>query len=163
MALVVEDGSIVAGANTYIDEDDANDILADFGLPDLVPATAEASLISAAQYLETFNYKGTRTDPSVQDLIFPRAGIVIDCFELPSDEIPVKLIRAQVFAASLIESGVSLYSNSNGQEAIEKTVDVITVKYAESGVSNQQPIFGQIQGQLNDLLKSSFTIAVKRA
>ena len=46
--LIVEDGSIVANANTYLSESDANDILADFGYT-LAPATAEANPRTAAQ------------------------------------------------------------------------------------------------------------------
>lgn len=162
MTLIVEDGSIVTNANTYVSEADANLILADFALPALNALTAESSLKQAAQYLQSFDFKG-RTVSQTQSLAFPRSGIFIDCFEFPFDEIPSQLIKAQVLAANLVESGVSLYSNSSGQEIISKTVDVISVTYAASGVAASQPIFGAIQSQLKPLLAAIGQLRVSRS
>ena len=155
MALIVEDGSIVANANTYLGEADANNILSAFGLPDLVPAAAEAQLRTAAQYLERYRqkYKGCKVS-STQSLQWPRTGVYIDDFLFAYDAIPVELKNAQALIANKIASGSQLFLDSNGKETLQKTVDVISVTYAQSGVADAQPTFGQIDAQLSILLKS---------
>ena len=156
MALIIEDGTIVAGANTYIDVATANIILAYFNMPSLSISNDEASLTAAAQYLESFRdrYKGSKVS-SAQSLQFPRINLTIDGFDFPSDEIPEQLKKAQAIAASLVSSGKSLYSNSSGQEILSKSVDVISVTYAKNGLSNSQPIFGLIDAQLQPLLNTT--------
>lgn len=154
MALIIEDGTIVSSANSYITEAEANSILAAFGFPALIPLNAESQLIQAAQYLESFRkrYKG-QTEVVSQSLCWPRAGVVVDCFELPFDEIPNQLKRAQAIAAGYLASEKSLYSDSCGQEILSKKVDVISVTYSDSGIANSQNSFGLIDAQLSVLLK----------
>ena len=161
MTLIVEDGTLVAGANTYLTAAEANTILANFGKAALVVGTAEASLKQAAQYLQGFSFKGY-SETQEQSLIFPRQGIVIDGFEFPFDEIPNQLKNAQALAASLVDTGTSLYSDSSGQEIIQKTVDVISVTYQPSGIASSQPIFGMIQAQLKPLLINPAQLTVTR-
>jgi hypothetical protein len=86
--LVVEDGSGVAGANSYVSYDDAMAFAALRGFslgPD--QATAEINLIQAADYLEAQRnrYQGWKTNdpavfvpPEVQPLQWPRTWVFID-------------------------------------------------------------------------------------
>lgn len=162
MTLIIEDGTLVTDANSYITEIEANAILAAFGFPALIPLNAEAQLMQAAQYLESFRprYKGT-TEINQQSLAWPRTGVVIDGFDFPFDEIPIQLKRAQAIASGYVAAGKNLYANSCGQEVIQKTVDVISVTYAESGIADAQPSFGLIDAQLEILLKP-FTLKTRR-
>jgi len=158
MALIVEDGSVVAGANTYLDVADANTILAIFGyaLP-AVTADAEAALTTAAQYLESFRrqFQGSKVS-STQALQFPRSGVYIDCILFASDAIPVELKYAQALAAYETSQGKKLQANSNGQTIIEKSVaGAVTVKYADNGQDSAQIQFSQIDSYIDVLIQQN--------
>lgn len=135
MALIVEDGSIVAGANTYIDEAEAATILDDrFGVTATI---TEQELKAAAQYLEGYcdQYKGTKVQ-SNQSLCWPRQGVYIDCELFPNDEIPDDLKTAQALAAYEENQGNSLQPNVSNQTVQSKSIaGQITVQYAENGLS----------------------------
>ena len=163
MTLTVEDGTIVAGANTYLTEAEANIILADFGYT-LTPATAEADLRTAAQYLESFreSYQGMKVD-STQALQWPRNGVVIDCFDIASTTIPNEVKYAQALAAYENGLGNKLQANTNGQTIIEKTVvGAVSVKYADSGQDSGQLNFSQIDSYIQPLLENAGQLVVSR-
>lgn len=163
MALIVEDGSIVADANTYLTEAEANTLLEGYGFV-LTPATAEANLRTAAQYLESFRrlYQGAKVS-SAQTLQFPRQGLLIDCFLIASDTIPEQLKIAQALAAYEESVGKNLQATSNGQTIIEKSVaGAVTVKYADHSQNSAQLNFPQIDTQIEPLLKQRSGLEVFR-
>ena len=103
MALIVEDGSIVTGANTYVSEAQFTAWLTARGMA--IPSDPAAILLRAMDYLETLpfvGYKRTREQP----LQWPRTGVVIDGFVYAENEIPTDLQLAQMFTAAAISDGV---------------------------------------------------------
>lgn len=163
MTIIVETGAQVANANSYVSVANCNIILANFGYSALTVANEESLVLQACQYVESFrdSYKGNKYT-STQSLVFPRYGMVVDGFEIDIDAIPSELIKAQCLAAHFLDAGTDLYNNSSGQEVISETVDVISITYAQSGVSNAQPKIGIIQAQLKPLLKSTINVSVTR-
>jgi hypothetical protein len=163
MAIVVEDGSIVAGANSYITSAQYAAILDDFGLFDST-GCAESNLKSAAQYLETFRtrYHGQKVSGD-QRLQWPRRGVWIDGFYLLQTIIPEQLKIAQALMAYALSQGQSAFNNSAGKEIISQSVDVISVTYSDTGAANAQPMFGQVEAQLAPLMRSGMTLQVCRA
>jgi len=163
MALIIEDGTIVANANTYLTEAEANTILENFGYV-LTPATAEADLRTAAQYLESFrnNYQGSKVS-STQSLQWPRTDVYIDCFAFASDEIPEELKFAQALAAYETAQGETLQVNSNGQTITQKTiVGAVSVSYADNGQDSAQKTFNQIDSYLESLFANNGMVKVFR-
>jgi len=81
MSFTVEDGSGVAGANSYLDTAAADVYWADRNNADWAAASLldkEATLIAASQYLDaTYRWKG-RKGTSGQGLDWPRSGVVDD-------------------------------------------------------------------------------------
>ncbi len=149
--LIVEDGSVVTDANTYLDEADANLILADFGLPALV--SAEANLRAAARYLDSFRdrYQGTKVSPT-QSLQFPRVNVLIDCNLQASDVIPNDLKIAQALAASKESLGNPLFKDTDGKTITSKSIaGQISVNYSDNGLS------GTIYTEINAYLTVLFT------
>lgn len=98
MALVVEDGSLVVGANSYVSLADARAFATarGFSLPS-DDAVLEPLLIKAMDYLESkrAEYKGTKVE-STQALQWPRQDVYIDGFLFDYQAIPVELVSAQV-------------------------------------------------------------------
>jgi hypothetical protein len=101
MALTVEDGSIVTGANSYV-------TLAEFkswadarGITYGTDAAVEAQIVRAMDFIETLTFKGLKKD-QYQPLQFPRVHLVIDGFEVHSETIPEEL-KTAVFEAVKLE------------------------------------------------------------
>lgn len=136
MAIVVEDGTNVAGANSYVTLLEARDYASLRGLS--LPSDndeASALLVRAMDYLNTLRYRGEPVSVS-QDNAWPRKG-VYPCngpVMVPVDAIPEKVKRAQIEASVSIGVGNNpLADISTDSQIIEEQVDVLKVKYATRG------------------------------
>lgn len=150
-AIVIEDGSVVAGANSFISIDGARSYALDRGteLPTDDDEVA-AMLIRASDYLigKGSEFKGRKVSP-LQSLPFPRSGIEIDGYCVPSDSIPVALISAQCQLVMAVADGLTLQPNITAQDyVIEETVDVITTKYASPVQAGVMPVFSAVDALL---------------
>lgn len=135
--LIIEDGSIVAGANCYVDVDYVRTYADNLGLVvDGDDTVVEQQILAATGYLESFRdcYSGYKTDPT-QSLQWPRTNVVIDrVVPVDPNEIPTELKNAQAQLCVEQSAGFALYpegTNATGGQIIQETVDVITVKYSD--------------------------------
>lgn len=138
MALIIEDGTIVPNANSYVSLVDAKAIAAMFGwsLPD-DDAEAEAALINGANYitLQESSLCGTRVSAE-QSLSYPRKGISLYGFPVADDVIPKQVIQAQVAAAVEYGKGTDVRASSDGRiTTMERVEGAVTVQYADNGVT----------------------------
>lgn len=153
--IIVEDGSIVAGANSYVSIADARIYAANRGVQ--LPANDDdvaAMLIKATDYLEAqgCRFKGRKVDCD-QPLQWPRKGVYLCCDPYPSDRIPKDLIAAQVKLAMAASEGIVLQPNYSAADmVIEETVDVITTKYADPTSLGYETTFTGVQALLSSLV-----------
>lgn len=157
MALVVEDGSQVTGANSYISLADARAYAVARGKTlSAVDATAEAALIKAMDLIESYRarFQGTKVSRD-QALQWPRTGVVVDTFTIDDDEIPECLPQAQ--AALAIEAQTTeLFANSDGRQIVRERVEgAVDVQYSESGSESPQPSFGLAESLLAPLFSGA--------
>lgn len=103
MALIVEDGTVVTGANTYVAEAE----FTAWALGRAVTITGEtgAALLMAMDYLETLPFIGARYSKE-QSLQWPRENVYIDSFNYLRTEIPDDLKQLQFVVALSIADGV---------------------------------------------------------
>lgn len=136
MALVIEDGSEVSGANSYASYAE----LVAYGLLRGVTVTAtqadgEALLMQAMDALYGRPWKGERVT-TTQSLEWPRTGVYRDGQLLAYDEIPRELSYGQLsLAIAAIDNtlmGVAA-ATDKGSVIEERVEGAITVKYANSG------------------------------
>jgi hypothetical protein len=123
MTITVEDGTVIAGANSYVDVATADAFFEDYGLT-LWTTTAgdeakEAALVKGAIYLRQryrLRWKGSLAD-ATQTMDWPRRGVdvpdffdpffrnvhvplaFIDTYFIPENEIPEEVKQAQMFLA----------------------------------------------------------------
>lgn len=158
MALTVEDGSGVAGADSYISLADARAILTPLGQDlNVDDTTAEQQLRNAVYYLEAYRkqFKGLKNAQS-NPLQWPRSGVWIDGYSITNTTIPDDLKRAQVYAAYEIEAGGSLQANSTGENVKMKEVGgAIKVEFFNSGAGAALKRFTRVDDQLAPLLNNS--------
>lgn len=138
MALVVEDGSVTPGADSYVSLANARTLAASYGLA--LPAdetAAEAALRNGAVYvgLQEPSMCGRRVSAS-QSLAYPRQGVSLYGFALASDVIPPQLIHAQVVAAVEYGLGTDVRASSDGRVTESERVEgAVTVSYFNNGAT----------------------------
>lgn len=109
MALVKEDGTIVAGANSYADRTDADAYQTDRGRQAWLDATDEvkdAALVRATDYIESrFGLKFIGTPVGdVQELAWPRTGAAYPATgnAFPTDEVPACVLEGAILYAEQV-------------------------------------------------------------
>lgn len=156
MALIIEDGTGVADANSYATVDEAKAWVAARGKAFTGDDTAiEQLLLTAMDLVESFRdqFSGNKTDPA-QSLQWPRTGATLDGVLLPGDFIPKELKYAQIQLALDGES-TDLQPTGTGQEVLKEKVDVLEVEYAERGSGTVLPQFTKAMSFLQPLFGSS--------
>lgn len=128
MALIVEDGSIVSGANSYVSAADTTTYLT---LRDIETAVSDGQLVRGADYVNAFRklfkgYKLTATDSSMQ---WPRSYVEIDGFLLPDDKIPQCVKDAQIQVALEIALDRDPHITQPQRPIKKEKLDVLEVEY----------------------------------
>lgn len=165
MALIIETGAVVTGANSYISVTDAKAYAAARGLT--LPSTdaaVEILLIKAMDYIESFRaeFKGTKTAKE-NPCQWPRSGVTIDGFDIDEDEIPDLLPKAQAQIAVHAYTQ-DLMPIGDGREVIKERIEgAIEIEYAQTGDTAPQPWFPVVQALLDPLLDDAgMTLEVVR-
>lgn len=131
VTIIVEDGSGVPNANSYVDVQFVMDYLESRGLKVPAEDKLKPMLINAIDFMESLNrYKGKRTSRD-QELQFPRSGLVDDGEEIPSNSIPVAIKRAQAqLVADTVESGKPLLSTKTTYALKKRVLGPLTQEFA---------------------------------
>lgn len=172
MTLVIEDGTIVADANSYVDVTelrDYADLRAITSLP-VADADCEPLLIKAMDYLESLRarYKGSKTDPT-QSLQWPRQDVYIDNILLDANTIPRELKYAQMqLAVEAVAADVqpTIDPTAKGARIEERVEGAVTVRYAESKVAQfYSPVYQKVDALLAPLMNRNglYSIPLVRA
>ena len=134
MALIIENGTGVAGAEAWADVTACSAWAVLFYGQSLTGSTAdkEAAIRRAVAYMNTLVYKGTRTFGRGQTLSWPRTGVT-DCEGLAvgANEIPPEIITAQhiLSRAEFVAPGILSPQGSASTLVKREKVDVIEVEY----------------------------------
>jgi hypothetical protein len=162
MALIVEDGSIVAGANTYVSDADYVAYAKARGKTIAAGASArEIELIRAMDYIESFRkeFQGRKVEVT-QPLQWPRSNVYIDCYYAPSTSIPQELRSAQMEAGILLNSTDILKSGTT-QNIQKEKLDVLEVSYFDRG-SLETIRTDTIDIYIKVLLKNNYSAIMER-
>lgn len=135
MAIVVEDGSVVTGANSYVSRADAIAYAAARGVTLADSTATDAYILKATDYLESLadQYQGERYTRD-QALCWPRAGVSIEGYDWDQDEIPRQLIAAQCALIVEISQGADPFNVEavKGPITQESVVGAVSVTYASA-------------------------------
>lgn len=154
MALLIEDGTGVAGANSYVTDLEYTDYATARGLTVGVDAEArEIELISSMDYLfsRESDMQGERTE-GAQENVYPRANVFIRDIRLDSDSIPIELKNAQMEGGAAANSQ-SLLINETTQNVASKKLDVMETSFF-SGGSFKNVRLDRVINYLKPLLKN---------
>lgn len=157
MAVIVEDGSIVANANSYIDEAYARAYASARGVT--LPADdaeLDVLLIKAMDYLESkrAEFQGDKSDPLNQELQWPRTGVKIDCTQIDADFMPKELKQAQAQLSIELFNGLDIQPTRTGGFIIEDTTGPLTTKYSEKIGVGVEPTITAVDALLEPLFSA---------
>lgn len=147
MALIIEDGTGKDDATSFASVVETRAFAAARGFTTLPVADAEveALLVKAGDYLASLEFLGSKTSRT-QSLPFPRKGIVLDDEEVPDDEIPAEVKRAQMQLA-MEGVTVSLLPSATGRRVKKEKVDVLETEYEY--LDDGRPVFHQVLSWLS--------------
>ena len=135
MALIVETGAIIAGADSYVSVTNCDTYHAARGNAAWtgMDAVKEAALRKAAAYLDGHyrnRWKGRKVEPTIQDLEWPRYDVCVSeagPFFLDSDVIPRRVKDAQCELALIALSADLAPSVAAGIK--REKIDVLETEY----------------------------------
>ncbi len=183
MALIVETGAGISGANTFADVAYANAYFADAGQTAWTgeDAAKEAALVRAGRYLNGLRWKGDEVREGIQAMCWPRYGVPMQGGSMmtyygnlyfaggvydytacwPSNTVPEKVKQAQCEAALRYLAGTEMLPDlKRGGQVVMKRVDIITTQYASGAPATTR--FLAVESLLRPFLKSSASVELVR-
>lgn len=138
--LTIEDGTIVAGADSFAALADFRTYATNYGLT--VPdddAACEALLRRAAVQMGMIKWKGERTDPS-QALCWPRQDVWVDGSLVDGDTIPRGIEYGQMaLAGEIYQDDLNPPDQRKGPVTEERVEGAVTVTYAATNDQRLMP------------------------
>lgn len=169
MALVVEDGTGLATANSFITDAEFTAWASARGrLEGLTQDSGSArapSIVLAADYLcneQRFQWRGKRTVPT-QALVWPRTGATNrDGYDIASNVVPASVKQAQCSLAWLSMTGVDLQPVlPRGGRIQTKTIGPLSTTYFNDATA--ETVFAEAMGAIDPLLLGGGKIMALRA
>lgn len=173
MSLIVEDGTGIEGAESYISVSDATTYHAARGNDSwaaLTPQRQEQALRIATEYM-TGCYRGFwlgQRRLTTQGLDWPRAGVLIKDFrnvgyktygliQFPFDKVPKEVQNA--CASLALRASIGKLVEDTSRPKIEETVGPIRVKYDQ--FASQQKVYPEIHAMIRIYLVNESSSMVK--
>jgi len=145
--LIVEDGSIVAGSNTYVAAATLTAYATARGKTLVTDPTI--LIVRAMDYLEQLYYLGIKKTRD-QSLQWPRINVLIDGYYLDSDVIPQQLKDGLCEISIAIDEGTDPLLDVSPGVKRERVEGAVEVEYKDGG--NSQTINVRINNVLKKLL-----------
>lgn len=153
-ALVVEDGTGLPNADSYISTSDADTYHGNRGNAAWAAMAApakESALRQATDFMSTLRWSGVRAT-STQALDWPRAGTELNGFTIAANVVPEAARRA--CAELALRASAGSLSPDAEPVVLEETVGPLTTKYAAPSASGAG-MFPAVVAMLSGLLASS--------
>jgi len=154
MALVVEDGSIVTGANTYVTVAEFKAWADDRGITYGDDAAISADIYRAMDYFERLQFIGNKANEN-QPLQWPRTEALIDGYYADATEIPAP-VKLAVYEAIVVEAAGNSELNVQDRKTLREKIGDIEVVYADN--SENRKITPALQYALNKIVQPAFQV-----
>lgn len=166
MAIVVEDGSIVTGANSFVSRADFIAYAADKGVTIADEDATDILLVKAGEYINVQEprLKGDRVERD-QPMAYPRNNLTIEGWDWSNTEIPRQAILAQMEFALDLNDGIDLYNppaNPNLTAKRERVEGAVEVEHFGQDKAFKVSRDSMSQAIMSVLLKNSGLILISR-
>ena len=166
MSLVIEDGTVVVSAQSYVTVAEVVAYASQRGVALSLTSDAHVEILihRAMDFLEAqeARFQGSRVSPD-QELSWPRKDVVVNGFEVEGDTLP-PLLKKALCQLVLDADTLDLMPNGDGREIIREKVDVLETQYAQRGVTAPQPSLTAFFTLLGPLLDAGgvFSLEIER-
>jgi len=130
MTLIIEDGSVVANANSYITVAQFKDWADSRGITYGTDQEVEQGILRAMDWFERQFFIGNKANEN-QPLQWPRTEALIDGYYADATEIPKEVVTA-LYEATKVELDGNSQLNNEDRRTIREQVGDISVEYAEN-------------------------------
>lgn len=167
MALIVEDGTIVANANAYADLNFIKAYALARGVTLIDDVALESKTIIAMDYIEgrRNEFQGIKVS-NLQSLQFPRLYLVIDGNQFPANQIPIELKNALAQLVLEQGNGVNILPTLKEAPIKKESIGPLSTEYAINPGQILQPIITAVDILLEPLFtnvsKSGFKLTTLR-
>lgn len=156
MSLTVEDGNIIADADSYVTVAELQSFCTKRGLS--LPeedADIEKLIIKAMDYIESLecDFQGWRVSSS-QSLSFPRESVCINGYENAATNIPKNLKSALCRLAHDVQS-VDLQPTGDGKEIKVSGIGPLRKEFFRKGTGVSEPVLTAFNALIKPLFKST--------
>lgn len=162
--LIIETGSIVAGADSFATVAEFATYAANYGRT--VPTDTEeveSLLRRAALQMDALAWKGCAVS-SYQPLSWPRYGVMIDGWAVSSSEIPEKVKSGQMALAAEIYADDSAPAELKSGPIVREKVGPLETEYGDAPRSVSKPVTArQSQAFFTGYVESSASVGLVRA
>lgn len=151
MSLIIEDGTGVIDADSFLSLVDARALAESYGLTlAVIDTEAEVQLRNGYRGLLTYesSLQGTRTH-TVQTGVYPRINVYSNCVVVDGEAIPLDVKLAQLNYSSAVNGGYGTNTVDNGQNLASFNVDGVYSESYQDGSSVKTN--ATIQGVTNSL------------
>ena len=159
--IIVEDGSIVSGANSYVSAVGARKYLDDRAIETIIP---DGTLIRGADYINSFRtrFKGCKRGYIASSMQWPRSYVEIDDYCLPDDVIPDLIIAAQIEAALEIAANRDPLATTELRPIRKQKLGPLEVEY-DTSRSSEIPsyTYTKIRLLLSPVLKDNIGLVMR--
>jgi len=138
MAIVVEDGTLVSGANSYITLAEFKAWADDRGITYGNDSLLSQQLYRATDYFETLRFRGLKADEN-QTMQWPRDQVLIDGYAVDSNEIPSE-VKLSIYELIKIEIDGDSKLAPSEREVTSEQIDSIKITYKDNaGMKRSTP------------------------
>lgn len=138
MAIIVEDGTVVATANSYITIDEFQAWADARGISYGTDFTISQQLFRATDYFESLAFKGVK-HTETQPMQWPRDDVYIDGYAVDSDEIP-KEVKTAIYELIKLEIDGDSKLTPSEREVTSEQIDSIKITYKDNaGMKRSTP------------------------
>lgn len=169
--IVVEDGTIVDGANSYTTLSGITSYAEDYGLSDwtatgITDTMRNQAIFKSMRYLEALNWKGVKYSED-QSLEWPRSYVYDkNDYLIDDDVVPQAVINAQCEIAVLMlpDSDVDLQPTYTKEDyLIESSIAGATTEKWNPNGATRRPVNTVIRDILKGLVDSYFAVPIERS
>lgn len=167
--IIIEDGSTVSGANSYVTVSGITDYATDYGYDDwtdtaVTDTMREQAVFKSMRYLEGLSWNGTKATQA-QNLEFPRVDLYDkNDYLVPNDEVPQAVINAQCEIAVLClpSSVIDLQPNFTKDDFNTEIGITGATRERWADIGAIRPISTAVKDILRGLIRSSVNIPIER-
>jgi len=142
MAIVVEDGTVVPAANSYVSLDEFQSWADNRGIDYGTDYTLSQQIFRATDYFESLSFKGVKHTED-QPMQWPRDDVYIDGYAVDSDEIPTE-VKTAIYELVKIEIDGDSRLAPSEREVTSEQIDSIKITYKDNaGMKRSTPALTQ--------------------